>query len=175
MSLKCLDCGNVFEDRDALIQIEYHDELSCGAFEKFYACPYCEGTDLVETVSCVGCGKDFSEKELISGYYCSECIENALTYDSFFDFSITGVKNPDDIDTLEDFIFSELFFVPVPNYSSAELKKYCQEFYKRQVANDKILCLNEFMEKIHDYFCRIPGIKEDFAEFLYEKEGKHEN
>jgi len=168
---KCTDCGHIFDEGEWGSYTEHHPYGNTTADETFLVCPVCGG-DFEETTRCLHCEGEFLFDELLSGYYCFDCVESALDYDSFLDFATSGVNRAIQIDTLEDFIFSELFHVDTPKRSSSDLKAYCREIYLREVANDRILQTTEFMEKIKSYFSTISSLWDEFAEYLHAKSEK---
>lgn len=172
MSLKCINCGNIFDECEAGVHFEYHDELSNGEFEKFNQCPCCGSDEIDKTVRCRGCKEEFLEEELCAGYYCDDCLKENLTYETFLEFATTGVSCSDHVDTMEDFVFTEILALTTPYTSSYELKRCCKELYKMEVANEKFLQKKELMDKILSYFSKTPEAKDDFAEYLYSKKVK---
>ena len=74
MALKCLECGNVFEDGEQAIWCEHHPYGMGYAAEEFSGCPICKG-DYEKTKQCKICGGEFLEDELLGGCVCEECVE----------------------------------------------------------------------------------------------------
>lgn len=162
---KCLDCGHIFDDGEQDVIREYHREIPGGFYEEFAGCPICGG-DFEETERCEKCGGAFLPDELISGYYCKDCLREALNAESFLEFATTGVKSDTEIDTLEDFIFIKVFGLPkAPNVSTPSLKVWCGIIYDLM---DKAI----LTAAIFAYMDSLPSLWECFAEYLYDKEVK---
>ena len=74
--LKCLECGNVFDDDE----ISYWSE-SRGEFwgepcsEEMSGCPYCGG-DYEDAYECEECGEYFTLDELDENHLCEDCRED---------------------------------------------------------------------------------------------------
>lgn len=163
MFLKCLECGHIFEDGEQKIRIEHHPEVH--ADEYVHVCPVCGG-DYEEAKRCKSCGGAFLEDELIGGYYCDECLKNAVDFDSFLEFATSGTDEPAEVDTLEDFIFTMIFGLKeAPDKSGYSLKAWCKIIYNEAKQHGDIL-----MKSIFEYMNKVPSMWEYFAEWLYEKE-----
>lgn len=159
---KCIDCGHIFDDGEQSIIREYHDEIPGGFYEEFAGCPICGG-GFEETASCEKCGGEFLPDELIGGYYCAECLREALNAESFLEFATAGASNPAEVDTLEDFIFTKAFGLPnAPDVSTPSLKAWCRSIYAEM---DKAV----LEAGIFAYMDELPTLWECFAEHLHEK------
>jgi DNA-directed RNA polymerase subunit RPC12/RpoP len=168
MTLKCLECGHIFEDGEQDVRVENHPYGSTTVPERFYVCPICGG-DYEETKSCQICGGEFLEEELFGGHYCNECLRKLMTINSFRDFATTGAKSYDAVDTMEDFVFTKVFGLPKgPSESTASLKAWCLTIFESMKLN------SELLEKaIFEYMDSFPNSSwEEFADYLYEKEAK---
>ena len=173
MAWKCCDCGHIFEDGEEKTVKEYHGEFNRNP-EEFVACPVCGSTDVEKAKHCRSCGGTFLKEELNGGYYCDDCLKELIDYDAFREFATSGVNHSDYVDAMEDFIFSEVFHVDTPSYSSSDLKAYCLEIYNREVEKDTapFQTRHDFLDKIYDYFYSNSDVCDDFAEFLHESEVK---
>lgn len=135
---KCYDCGHVFDDDECGTYEERYPYGSTYATQTFSTCPMCGG-DFGEAKECEICGEYFFEDELEAGYYCDECLKDAVTTDNFLEFALDGFK-ADEVSFLEEFILERIFYVE-PNSlknSSSELKDYMTKIYKKAVSEDKI-------------------------------------
>lgn len=163
MFLKCLDCGHIFEEGEQATREERHPYGSTTASEYFAVCPVCGG-DFEEAVRCEKCGGAFLEDELIGGYYCRECLRSAMNFDSFLNFATTGVEEPTEVDTLEDFIFIKVFGLPKsPEISTPSLKAWCRIIYEE-------LDKSVLTTAIFSYMDALSSLWVDFAECLHDKE-----
>lgn len=75
--LKCLECGNVFDDDE----ISYWSE-SRGEFwgepcsEEMSGCPHCGSGDYEDAYECEECGEYFTLDELDENHLCEDCRED---------------------------------------------------------------------------------------------------
>ena len=67
MSLKCLECGNIFDECEMAEWTEPHGEMMSG-------CPCCGGA-YEETQKCKICGGEFLYEELLGRNVCQECFD----------------------------------------------------------------------------------------------------
>ena len=79
----CCDCGNIFDEGEAKIIRERHDEIPGGFCEEFYACPSCGSDSVKDAVRCKKCGGSFLYERLWSGYYCSDCLSEFIGRTSY--------------------------------------------------------------------------------------------
>lgn len=160
---KCAECGHIFEDGEQRTYAEHHPYGDTTADEYFSVCPVCGG-EYEEAKSCERCGGAFLEDELISGYYCKECLRVALNAETFLDFATTGVDSQTDIGTLEDFIFIKVFGLPKsPEISTPSLKAWCRIIYEE-------LDKSVLTTAIFSYMDALSSLWVDFAEYLHNKE-----
>lgn len=75
-TVKCVDCGHVFDYEDRAI-VEEH-RFDDGFTEAFAHCPKCGG-DFDAGISCDRCGEIFTPDEM-EGTLCRECLES-YSYD----------------------------------------------------------------------------------------------
>lgn len=173
---KCLECGHIFDDGEQFVVIEHHPYGDTTAEERFAYCPICGG-DFEKTKSCKKCGGEFLDEELIGGYYCSDCLREAVTFDSFLDFATTGAKGWTEVDTLEDFMLREIFEIDSHNEiltcSSITFKNFLRNTYNEVVKSDKLresfTGKGELLDKIIGYMTDCE-LWDDFAEYLHEHE-----
>lgn len=177
MSLICVECGNIFDECEVAVDLEYHDEVPGGAYERFMKCPCCGSDEIEESARCKKCKGEFLPGELFGSYYCEDCLKEALTFDSFLDFATTGVKFSSDVDTLEDFMLREVFEVNGQNEiltcSSFTFKNFMRntynEFVKADQLQQRFTGEGELLKKIRNYMTDCE-LWDDFAEYLYNKE-----
>lgn len=164
MTMKCHDCGNIFDECEAGTRNEYHSEVPGGAYERFMCCPCCGSDEIEETGRCKKCEGAFLPDELFGSYYCKDCLTEAMTAETFLDFATTGVNSDTDIDTLEDFIFIKVFGLPQsPDASTPSLKAWCRIIYEEM---DKAI----LTAAVFSYMDALSSLWADFAEYLYDKE-----
>ena len=68
MTLKCYDCGHIFDECELKRWTEAHGEEMSG-------CPLCRG-GYGETKKCKVCGGEFLKEELIGEGVCDDCIDD---------------------------------------------------------------------------------------------------
>ena len=176
MSMKCLDCGHIFDEGEQAINREYHDEIPGGFHEDFAVCPICGG-DFEETMSCKKCRGAFLEGELIGGYYCEECLREALTAENFLRFAEYADKHlgESELHTVEHFMLVWVYGVSDNDIkgSSKDFRALMMAEFKNAVeahnraakygADDKFL--EQIWKYMEDY-----KILDCFAEWLYDEE-----
>lgn len=164
MSLICVECGNIFDECEAAVDLEYHPEVPGGAYERFIKCPCCGSDKIEESARCEKCKGEFLQDELFGSYYCEDCLKAAVNFDSFLDFATSGTDDPKEADTLEDFIFTKVFGLPkAPEESTISLKAWCKTIYGEM---DKSV----LDKAILDYMNNLSSLWVDFAEYLHDKE-----
>ena len=83
---KCLECGHIFEDGEEAVWYETHG-FSTPPYERWSGCPMCKG-DFEETVSCLVCGGEFLEEDLIGGV-CKHCVDDKRNdFDACYKISV---------------------------------------------------------------------------------------
>lgn len=151
----CNNCRQFFSDYEIVTKKgELGEPLAC--------CPFCGVDDLSDTVTCKGCGEDFLEDDLSSGF-CIDCLWDSIDYD----ITLAYLK---DEGLLAEFIVGFIFGADVPKRSSLSFDNFLEETFKRMVANDKLLGWHEFLDKCRDFcipkkdngFC---SESNDFAEW----------
>lgn len=172
---KCLDCGQIFDDGEEENYKIYkgtHTNSKSPAYS-WNGCPVCGGV-FERTMRCQECKSEHLRSELYADRWCSECLTEKLTYDSFLEYATS-----DTIDTesgmLEHFMFIKMFNFPeryVPSVSSAKFKRVLREWYLRMVANEKLIGDGELIDTIRDYALDTESDKEDFAQWIAEREAK---
>lgn len=168
---KCLDCGHIFEEGEQDIIREYHSEIEGGFYEEFVRCPICGG-DFTETTSCKKCHGEFLEDELISGYYCEDCLREALTIENFLRYAEYSDKHLEesDVHTVEHFMLVWVYGLSdnAITGSSKEFRALMMAKFKNAAsAHNK----DEFLEQIWQYM-EDYKILDYFSEWLYDKEVK---
>ena len=101
--LICLHCGHIFDEGEAFVEREYHDEIPGGFYEDFISCPLCGSDQLEKASHCQKCGGSFLYGKLHAGYYCGECLEEAMTVDNMKEF----LKDPDMLDAFAEWLFEK--------------------------------------------------------------------
>ena len=166
---KCLDCGHIFDEGEEKTYKETHGDLM-GPAEYWKGCPICGGA-FEKTVRCENCGAEFLPDELYADKWCDECLKEMVTYENFLEYISCGAENDNECDLLEHFVITKIFNITeVPENSSYEFKKILREIYLRNVANDKLIGKGIFLKTIKEYVLEKECDKEDFAEWLVERE-----
>lgn len=166
---KCLDCGHIFDDGEEAVVREYHDEIPGGFYEELASCPICGG-EYEKAVRCEICGGAFLKDELYSGYCCEECLQEALTPESFLDFSESDLAARDDtsVHIVEDFMLTMVYDLDGKYLqgSSKAFRKLMISKYNELAKSD-----NKLTDIILAYL-KDRNMLQDFAEFLEWKEAK---
>ncbi len=176
---KCLECGHIFDDGEESVTRDYHDEIPGGFYEELTSCPVCGG-EYEKAVRCERCGGAFLQDELYSAYCCDECLKEALTADSFLDFSESDLLASSDtsVHIVEDFMITTFY-----DLDSRYLQGSSKEFRKLMIS--KYTELSDahnsfskyagkddgFVNKIWTYL-KEENMLQDFAEYLEWKEAK---
>lgn len=172
----CTDCGHIFEDGEEAIREEKHPYGDTTASEYFSVCPVCGG-DFETAQTCKKCGGAFLEGELIGGYYCEECLQEALTAENFLRFAEYADKHlgESELHTVEHFMLVWVYGVSDNDIkgSSKDFRALMMAEFKNAVeahnraakygADDKFL--EQIWQYMEDY-----KILDCFAEWLYDEE-----
>lgn len=173
---KCVDCGHIFDDGEQDVIRDYHREVDGGFYEEFAGCPICGG-DFTETTSCKKCHGEFLRDELIAGYYCEECLQDALTVGNFLGFAEYADRSfcESELHTVEHFMLVWVYGVSDDSVtgSSKDFRALMMAEFKRKVDehNATAKCgtddglLVDIWNYLHDY-----DMLGNFAEWLYDKE-----
>lgn len=158
--IKCLNCGSVIDsDQFATVREESGEVMSC--------CPYCYDNIWEEVSKCDVCGKEDSDDVVRDGI-CIECLKNAVTYDT----ALAYIKARDYI---VEFILCDWFGAEGVVSQSVDLALFCEETFRRLVANEKLLG-GDKMLKLCREFC-LPNYpkytydEEMFASWLRDEKG----
>jgi len=158
--LICSNCKTVFTDSE--IRWE-RDEF--GEWEA--RCPCCNWGYPEEAKTCKICGEDCLEDDMLEGY-CMECLEEALTFETFLEFSLDGFSEYE-CSLFEEFMFTKIYgweYDDVPNVTTPMFREVLVDDYKAKTSN----AFNDFiLDLIKDY---MRGYMSEFAEYLSEKEAK---
>ena len=177
MPLICVECGNIFDECEAAVDLEYHSEVPGGAYERFMKCPCCGSDEIEESSRCKNCKGEFLPDELFGSYYCKDCLKEALTFDSFLDFAKDADKNLGELQlhTVEHFMLVWIYGVS-DNAISGSSKEFralmMAEFKNAAEAHNRAAKFgtdDKFLEQIWQYM-EDYKILDDFAEWLYDKE-----
>ena len=177
MPLICVECGNIFDECEAAVDLEYHSEVPGGAYERFMKCPCCGSDEIEESSRCKNCKGEFLPDELFGSYYCKECLEEALTFDNFLKFAEEYDSNlsESELHTVEHFMLVLVYGVS-DNAISGSSKEFrtlmMAEFLNAAEAHNRAAKFgtdDKFLEQIWDYM-KDYKMLDDFAEWLYEKE-----
>lgn len=98
--LICLDCGHIFDDGEAFVEREYHNEIPGGFCESIMSCPICGSYSFEKASKCKKCGGSFLYGNLIAGYYCKDCLEEAMTVGNINEF----MHEPDVLDCFAEWL-----------------------------------------------------------------------
>lgn len=165
---KCANCGHIFDDGEAKVTREYHDEIPGGFYEEFTSCPVCGG-DYEETYHCEKCGGEFLWSELRGAYYCEDCLKDALTVDSFLEFAkyADGNSGESEVHTVEHFMMVWVYGVSDKSFSrsSKEFRELMTEKFNQKAETEK----GDFLKQIWMYLEDYKQL-DIFAEWLYDKE-----
>ena len=99
----CLDCGHIFDEGEAFVEREYHNEIPGGYYEDFLSCPVCGSPDFQKADHCEKCGGSFLYGNLRGGHYCKECLEEAMTDENMRAFLL----EPDMLDSFAEWLFEK--------------------------------------------------------------------
>jgi hypothetical protein len=173
---KCVDCGHIFDDGEEAIREEKHPYGDTTASEYFSECPVCGG-DFETTHDCKKCGGAFLWDELIGGYYCEDCLKEALTVENFLGFAEYADKHlgESELHTVEHFMLVWIYGV-----SDNDIKGSSKDFRTLMIAEFKNAvdahnraakygADDKFLEQIWQYM-EDYKLLPDFAEYLYDKE-----
>lgn len=84
--LICTNCGHIFYDCEAVHAVDI-TSTPVGTFrQERSVCPSCGSDELEEASHCRSCGGSFLEESLEAGYYCKDCLENAITEENLREF-----------------------------------------------------------------------------------------
>ena len=130
-TVKCTDCGYVFDYDDRTVVKESHG-FDDGFYETFSCCPNCGG-DFEDAADCCECGEAFTDDELYSGW-CEKCLRETINYDTFFEYC---EANKDE-QYLDIFVMAELLGgMDCPNNVSYEFHELMVDTYKARVDDIK--------------------------------------
>ena len=79
MEYICQNCGNIFYDVEALVTTEANPTPVGVEWLTRTSCPCCSSDEIVEACHFRKCGGAYLETDLIAGYYCKECLKEAIT------------------------------------------------------------------------------------------------
>lgn len=158
--LICSNCKTVFTDAEIRWERDEYGEWEA-------RCPCCNWGYPEEAKTCKICGEDCLEDDMIEGY-CMDCLEEALTFDTFLEFATDGFRD-DECSLLEEFMFTKVYGwanMDVPNVSTPLFREVIENDYnerKNSLFNDY------FMDLIQDY---MKYYMSEFAEYLNERKAK---
>lgn len=156
----CSDCKTVFSEDE--IRWERDD---FGEWEA--RCPCCNWGYPEEAKKCRVCEEYSLDEDMLEGY-CMDCLEEALTFDSFLEFAIDGFRD-DECSLLEEFMFVKIYGwadMDVPNVSTPMFRETIIHDYREKTGN----AFNDYiLDLIKDY---MRGYMPEFAEYLSLKEVK---
>ena len=164
-------CGHIFDEGEQAVSSDMHG-FHFGLAEEMMACPVCSGTDISRTVRCKKCYGEYTQEEML-GPYCRKCVVDSIDCYSFREFATTGTKNHEEIDVMEDFIFTMIFHVPTPERSSYELKQALLSMYDSRMLSERLIRSTELLDMVQDYFSAGNEL-DDYAWWLEQKE-EHDN
>ena len=173
-TVKCVDCGYVFDIEDAGGVRENHwlDGEYMG-YETFLVCPNCGG-DFEDAVECHECGEAFTEDEIYGDKWCEKCLCETINYDTFFEYC---EANKDE-QYLDIFVMSELLGgMDCPKWISYDFHQLMIDTYKARIEAIEAAMTEEYRKSIDILPACIRFImdddgsigKENYAEWLNNK------
>lgn len=159
---RCDDCGVDFY-KPKIVKDDHG--FGDGLYERFTVCPNCNSAFWHEEENCLLCGESFDMAELHHGM-CEDCIVKQITYTTFHAFATQEEPSAYTPDEMQDFMFSEVFFMNPIQDSSKELRAEIKELYKRKVAHERLTGRDEFLKQIRSYVANNDDVLEGFAEWL---------
>ena len=134
MSLICVSCGNIFDECEAAVDLEYHSEVPGGAYERFAKCPCCGSDEIEEATRCDKCMGEFLPDELCGSYYCKDCLQEALTFESFRSFAedYDSTLEESEVHTIEHFMTVYVYGVSDSGFAAStdEFRELMEREYR---------------------------------------------
>lgn len=127
----CFNCERPFADDEVVQKRDGETAMH------IYCCPHCGVDDIGESAVCAQCGKELPSDEINQGF-CLECLWDSLDYDTALAYLM-------ETDKLCDFLLSDWLRAGKIDSVSPELKKHCEETFRRMTANDKLLGTDRFL------------------------------
>lgn len=158
--LICNGCGEKFTESEIRWERDEYGEWEA-------RCPHCDWGVPEDAKTCRICGEDFCEDDLIEGF-CPDCLDNALTLESFLEFAVDGF-NEYECSLFEEFMFTKMFgwdYDDVPNCSTPLFRKALETIYRQETVS---VYADTLMDRIRDF---MKMYKPEFAEYLSVKEAK---
>lgn len=143
MSLKCHDCGHVFEWGEEEVFVERHG-LDCPPYEATSLCPKCKSDDFEVLSPCKKCKEEFFDEDLLFGI-CPDCVEK------YIDF----YKN----DVLHCYEFAE------NDTAKIEINGFLAQMFSESQINEILLSFLLEKQKEKKIDC-LPYIQEDVPGFI---------
>ena len=132
----CYNCGEFFHEDDRIVTKNCNGEtVGC--------CPHCGSDDIGESDQCKMCGSEFVADDLAYGY-CIECLWNEIDYDMTLEY----LKSEH---LVSEFVIEYILGGKL-DHASDDLDRFCEEAFRRMIAEDKILRQHDFLDKCR-YFC----------------------
>lgn len=162
--IRCRNCGETINEEDIM---HYTEDTG----ERMSCCPYCFDNEWDTVSECRVCGKEADESEVYGGY-CIHCLREAVTYD----IALAYIK---DRDYMTEFVLCDWFGAEGVVSQSVELALFCEETFRRLVANEKLIGGNKLLAMCREY-C-VPGCPtytaddEMFADWLGDYIKKQKN
>ena len=135
--LMCKNCGEtMWEDELSRYSEDYGEVFEC--------CPFCgiEG-ELEEVEECDVCGGEFEEDQVYRGI-CLKCLRDSVGYDVALAYIL-------EVGDITEFILCDWFGADCVASDSVDLALFCEETFRRIVANEILLGEKAFLAALTDY------------------------